>query len=87
MFDALEEFKSGVERDAQRKWDWFFACEIMRVNPEWFVDERSIELVELYLFHRQNPATAFPGTLADQPAIWIESKFILDGIIGPIGLS
>jgi hypothetical protein len=86
VWAMLEDFRREIEKDARAKWDIFQACEIMRVNPEWFIDERSIELVELYLFYRQNPATAFPGTFSEQPAIWLEAKPLLDSVIGPIGI-
>lgn len=78
----MEEFRRGVVDDAKREWKFEEACQIMRVNPEWFVDERSLELVETYLFHRPNAAQAFPGTLSDQPGIWIQAKIILDGVLG-----
>lgn len=68
--------------EAGYEWKFEEACQIMRICPEWFIDERSLELVELYLFHRPNAAQAFPGTLADQPAIWINSKIVLDGVFG-----
>jgi hypothetical protein len=71
-----------VVEDAKREWKFEEGCQIMRVNPEWFVDERSLELVETYLFHRPNAASAFPGTLGDQPVIWINAKLILDGVFG-----
>ena len=86
IVEALEEFRQGIEKDSKVKWDWYQACEIMRINPEWFVDERSIELIEIYLFHRQNPALAFPGSFAGQPAIWLNAKIMLDSLIGPQGL-
>jgi hypothetical protein len=54
----------------------------MRISPEWFIDERSLEMVELYLFNRQNPSQALPGGFSGQPVIWIESKLILDGVLG-----
>jgi hypothetical protein len=53
----------------------------MRIEPSWFVDERSIELIETWLFHRPNAAQAFSGSLGDQPAIWVQSKIVLDGIL------
>ena len=72
-----------MTEDAKREWNFEQACQIMRIEPSWFVDERSLELVETYLFHRPNAAQAFPGSLADQPAIWIHAKLILDGVLGP----
>jgi len=58
----------------------------MRINPSWFVDERSVELIEMYLFHRQNPALAFPVPFKDQPAIWLNAKIMLDSLIGSQGI-
>jgi hypothetical protein len=55
--------------------------DIMRIDPQWFVDERSIDMIELYLFHRQNPALAFSQSMNDQPAIWIPVKIILDEVL------
>ena len=52
----------------------------MGVDLNWFVDERSLELVEMYLFYRPNPAQAFPGPFSEQPGIWLNSKIILDSL-------
>lgn len=49
----------------------------MGVNPEWFTDERSLEMVEMFFFYRDNPALAFPGKFGDQPDIWIQGTMIL----------
>lgn len=54
----------------------------MRVNPEWFIDERTLELVRTYLFYRPNPSQAFQGRIGEQPGIWIEAKIMLDCVIG-----
>jgi len=72
----------GVTEDAKREWNFEQACQIMRISPSWFVDERSLELVELYLFNRPNAAQAFPGGMNEQPNIWVQMKIILDGVFG-----
>ena len=56
----------------------------MGVDLSWFVDERSLELVEMYLFSRPNPSQAFQKPFDEQPAIWIQSKIILDGVFPSI---
>jgi hypothetical protein len=80
IWEKAKEFQTFVE-SKNKDFDIYTAFEIMRVNPMWFVDERALELCELYLFYRPDPSKAFPGKLGDQPNIWIQSKIILDGIL------
>jgi hypothetical protein len=54
---------------------------IARIQPEWFIDDRTIELIETYLFYQPNSYAAYPGSFSEQPAIWIHAKIILDGIL------
>jgi hypothetical protein len=56
----------------------------MGVNPEWFIDDRSLELVEMYLYHRHNPSLAFPGNFGDTPHVWVESKILLDSVLAQV---
>ncbi len=81
LWRLIEDFRARVKADGKVEWNYWKAFEIMRVDPAWFVDERSIELLETYLFYRPNPSQAFSGPISDQPAIWIETKILLDGII------
>ena len=52
----------------------------MRIDPAWFVDERTLELVEMYLFFRPQPALAYQVPFRDQPDIWITAKILLDSV-------
>jgi hypothetical protein len=71
-----------VVEDAKREWNFDQACEIMRINKDWFIDERTVEMIRLYLFYRPNPSQAFQGRITEQPSIWVETKLILDGVFG-----
>jgi hypothetical protein len=64
-----------------KEFDLIQALAIARANPEWFVDARTIELIETYLFYQPNSYAAYPGSFSDQPSIWIQAKIILDGIL------
>jgi len=57
---------------------------IMRINPQWFLDERTIEMIEMYAFYRPHPYTAFPGPFSEQPFVWVEAKFIIDEHMEPV---
>lgn len=76
----VQKFKDGIENVAKREFDYLQAFEIMRVNPAWFVDERTLELIQTYLFYRPNPSQAFSGKISEQPHLWIDTKILLDGI-------
>ena len=53
----------------------------MGIDPSWFVDERTLDLVKTYLFYRQAPYDAFPGGITEQPTIWVSAKIIMDGLL------
>lgn len=76
----VEEFREGIEVELKRDFDLMTALSIMGINPEWFVDGRTVELIEMYYFYHPHPHTAFPVKFADQPHIWIEAKFLLDAL-------
>jgi hypothetical protein len=80
VIEMLDKFRSEIE-SKDRKFDLWQAMDIMGIDPQWFVDERSIDMIELYLFHRQNPSLAFPVSMSEQPSIWIYSKIALDEIL------
>ena len=79
MWELIEKFRRGII-GAGREWSLFDACSIMGVNLAWFVDERSLELVEMYLFACPNPSQAIQKPFNEQPNIWIQSKIIIDSV-------
>lgn len=66
---------------AEKEFDLFQALSIANMKAEWFVDARTLELIETYLFYQPNSYAAYPGNFSQQPAIWIHAKIILDGIL------
>jgi hypothetical protein len=78
---VIEDYEKFLKKE-EREFDLVLAMNIARVDPCWFVDERTLELIEQYVFYRPNPAGAFSKKFSDQPTIWISAKQILDGIIG-----
>lgn len=78
----LDNFRAQIEKDARFKFDLLQACEIMRVNPGWFADDRTLELVEIYLFNRPLPSQAYQLPFNEQPSIYVDAKIVLDRVLG-----
>ena len=73
----LEEFRQGIE-GLGRQWDLWYAMRVTNVDPSWFIDERTLEVLKVYLFSLPNPAQAFPGGPFAQPSIWPPMKMCID---------
>lgn len=50
----------------------------LNISPMQIADERTIQLLTMYMFYRNNPRDAFDNI----PQIWWESVFIFNQILG-----
>ena len=79
--ERLSNYRAKCEKH-KVKFDEFEAMAVMRVDPHWYADEAVIDLIERYMFFRQNPSLAFSVPFDEQPHIWVVAKILLDPILG-----
>lgn len=82
IWERLEEFRIGIEGLGKR-WDLWYAMRVMNIDPSWFIDDRTLELLKIYLFCLPFPAQAFPGGPLNQPSIYVTAKMCIDAAFEP----
>jgi len=83
IFDAIESYREMVQGD-ERDWKLKDALAALHIDPSWLTDDFSLSVIQMFLFYRSNPHEAFAVPYTEQPAVWVQSVSVLQGIFPAI---
>jgi hypothetical protein len=78
---ALEKYRGEVDA-AGRKWDAVQAMAALQIDPGWFYDRVTMDMIQWFLFYKQAPHEAFDVPMSDQPQAWVDVSTMLSGVLG-----